>query len=206
MAIKALKLQTNENKAYKVVSALSITSLMVEDYSPRFVQLYDESDVMIDIDDFDDGKVFTVEEIEKYQWRTNPCAWRRPTTVVQKDGLEYLRNPYFTNGAAEGTGSIKELRRGRVPTSLRRDTKRFFGLAEAGLDISAASDALVGGIDALRGLTEDKYYELQSVLLSYWKTCKGGNRNLSEEKELELYAILDEKVLKHTNMQRSLAV
>ena len=39
---KALKLQTNGNKLYKVVSAHSITNLMIEDYAPRFIQLYDD--------------------------------------------------------------------------------------------------------------------------------------------------------------------
>ena len=201
---KALKLQTNGSKLYKVISASSITSLMIEDYAPRFIQLYDEDQVLIDVDHFENGKIFTIEEIEMYDWTINPCSWKAPTSYVNKKGATIERQAHFTQGAAEGTGSIKPLLNNRMPTSLQKDVKTFFGSVEAGMDISAASDALVGGIDALRGLTEELYYELQSVMLDYWKTCKGGNRALTEDQALELHEALDKNVLRHTQIQRNL--
>lgn len=178
---------------------------MIEDYAPRFIQLYDEDDIIIDVNNFNDGKIFTIEEIELYGWSINPCTWSKATTWLDKNsGKERHRQAFFSTGAAEGTGSIKALHKNRLPSSLQKDVKTFFGSVEAGIDISFAADSLVGGIDALRGLTEELYYELQSIMLDYWKTCKGGNRNLTEEEELDLHNILHKNVLKHTQMQRSL--
>jgi len=207
MSKKALKLQTNGNKTYKVVSADQLSRMVIEDYSPRFVQLYDEDGVKIDVDTFENGKTYSIEEIEMYGWTTNPCAWYPPTTYTRK-GREgtVSKSAYFTTGAAEGTGSIKNLLQSspRVPNSLQKDVKTFFSLVEKGLDISAASDSLVGGIDALRGLTENRYYELQAVMLDYWQKCDGGNPRLDDEGRVELFQHLDQHVLKHTQIQRSL--
>ena len=207
MSKKALKLQTNGNKTYKVVSADQLSRMVIEDYSPRFVQLYDEDGVNIDVDTFENGKTYSIEEIEMYGWTTNPCAWYPPTTYTRK-GREgtVSKSAYFTTGAAEGTGSIKNLLQSspRVPNSLQKDVKTFFSLVEKGLDISAASDSLVGGIDALRGLTENTYYELQAVMLDYWQKCDGGNPRLDDEGRVELFQHLDQHVLKHTQIQRSL--
>jgi len=202
---KALKLQTNGNKLCKVVSAHSITNLMIEDYAPRFIQLYDEDKCLINTDNFDDDKIFTAEEADEFGWTINPCVWRPPCFFVdKKTGKTVPRRASFTQGAADGAGSIKELLNNRVPTSLRKNVKTFFGLVEADMNISAASDSLVGGIDALIGLTEELYYELQPVMLDYWKTCKGGNRSLTDDQAVKLHEALDRNVLRHTQIQRSL--
>ena len=207
MSKKALKVQTNGDKTYKVVSANQLNRMVIEDYSPRFVQLYDEDDIKVDADTFEDGQIFSIEEIEMLGWTTNPCGWYPPSSYTRKDreGTIY-KNAYFTDGATEGTGSIKNLLKPspRVPGSLENDVKTFFSLVEKGLDISAASDALVGGIDALRGLTENRYYELIPVMLDYWQKCDGGNPRLDDEGRVELFQHLDQHVLKHTQIQRSL--
>ncbi len=205
MSKKALKLQTNGNKTYKVVSADQLSSMVIDDYSPRFVQLYDEDDVQIDVDTFENGKTYSIEEIEMYGWTTNPCTWSPSSTFTRK-GQTVYRSAYFTTGAAEGTGSIKKLQQSspRLPTSLQKDVKTFFSLAEKGLDISAAADSLVGSIDTLRGLTENTYYELQAVMLDYWQKCDGGNPRLDDEGRVELFQHLDQHVLRHTQIQRSL--
>tara|TARA_E500000178_G_scaffold347828_1_gene401823 strand:- start:539 stop:1153 length:615 start_codon:yes stop_codon:yes gene_type:complete len=202
---KALKLETKgDNKSYKVVSADQYSKMVIEDYNPRFIQLYDENNILIELQKWDNGRVITIEEIENNQWTINPCGWRNAKQYVRKEKTVDCC-AYFTSGRAEGTGSIKKLLQGRLPDSIQKDVKNLFLLAETGMDLSAASDALVGGIDALIGLTEDLYYQLIPTIIDYWKTCKGGNANLSHDEEQNLLEILSQNVLQYTQIDRSLA-
>lgn len=201
MSQKALKVQTNGSKAYKVVSAKHFSRLVMDEYKPRFVQVHDQYG-LVEVDDSDDGKIYTIEEIEKLVYKVVPCSWRPPST--DKNGVE--RQACFTNGNAEGAGSIKELReKSKVPSSIKDDVKAFFRAVKSGCNLSVVSESLVGGIDALQGLDEEYYHELQGAMFNHYKKCKGGDPTLTEEDEVKLHDILYENVLQFTQIDRSLA-
>jgi len=202
MSQKALKVQTNGSKAYKVVSAENFSKLVMADYNPRFVQIYDQYNERVEADDLDDGKIFTIEEIEKLGHKAVSCLWKPSST--DKNGVE--RKAHFTTGSAEGAGSIRALREDqRVPSSIKDAVKAFFIAVKNGSSLSAVSEDLVGGIDGLNGLDEEYYYQLIAVMFGHYKKCKGGDPTLTEEDEVKLHDILYENVLQFTQIDRSLA-
>ena len=201
---KAVQLKVNGSKTYKVVDAhRDITKNMVEEYNPRFFQLYDEVEELIDLKELSAGHTFTVDEIDIHDWTAVPCVWRQGTT--DKRGVE--RRSSFTDGAIQGQGSLKALNNNRLPGFLQQATKEWFVAAHTDQDLGYLSSALAGAIDSSKDLNdEDTYHRLVSQMFSYAEKCKDGLRNLTEEDIKKLNEKLYSKVLQHTNIDRQLTI
>ena len=207
MSKKAVQLKVNGSKTYKVVDAhRDITKNMVEEYNPRFFQLYDEYEELIDLTDLPAGYTFTVDEVDNHDWTPVPCVWRQGTT--DKRGVE--RRGSFTNGATEGQGTLKALNdkeNPSLPGFLKQVTKEWFVAAYADQDLGYLSSALAGAIDSSKNLNdEDTYHRLVAHMFSYAQNCKDGLRNLTDEDIKKLNEKLYSKVLQHTNIDRQLTI
>ena len=206
MTQKAVQLKVNGSKTYKVVDAhRDITKNMVEEYNPRFFQLYDEYEELIDLNVFPAGHTFTIDEIDIHDCTAVPCVWRQGTT--DKRGVE--RRSSFTNGATEGQGSLKALNKEapRLPGFLQQATKEWFVAAHTDQDLGYLSSALAGAIDSSKDLNdEDTYHRLVAQMFLYAENCKNGLRNLTDEDIKKLNEKLYSKVLQHTNIDRQLTI
>ena len=201
-------LKTNGKKSYRVTTADAVTKLMMEEYEPKFFQFFDEENELVELDNHEDNYILTYDEVESMGWYFTPCSWRTGGSRKLKATGEIIPfSASFSAGAAEGQGSLKLLSKSTLPTFLKKPAMNWFNAAVHDLNLSSPSDTLVGAIDSSRNMTEEKYYELLSIMKDY--VTYPGSKNYVRIKEEELKNILNllhDKVLKHTHIYKSISI
>ena len=200
MAKKAVRLtELNPSKVYEVEAAKLWNKKLKNDYNPTHFQLVDEENEYIkEVDDWDNGKTISAEEIRSVDWGLVPCEWHADS--VSETGRK--RASYYTTGPRERGGSIKELykKEPRLPEWMKPAFKAFFKKFKYNENYQNEKINLVGILDTANELTIDIVVLIFVTALDYIKNSSTVGFKLDKEEEAEVLKILNDEVLIHTRV------
>tara|TARA_Y100001951_G_C11209279_1_gene221973 strand:+ start:170 stop:784 length:615 start_codon:yes stop_codon:yes gene_type:complete len=200
VAAKALRLDINGMKVYKVDHAEDWRPHMKKEYNPKHFQLEDENGDYFSVDHWPDGMTISKDAIEEEGWKLAPCIWYPPTEYDRKDGKHIKRGAHYSEGRRESTGSMKSMQKEnqRLPDHLKEPFINYVYAKHKGLDCTNQRSSLIGAFDQSVIDSSELLQETVVVGFDYINNAWKLGFTIDDEEQLVIIEALNKEIFNHT--------